>query len=254
MKYILSLVLISALLFSGISSKTLVLDTFLIGKASDKKFSCLMSVLDKINGDSAVITDREDWSKALHEGVQQGIDVNTLLLQYQYFNQEDRDGIRSCELSLSRADERCKAVYGECAKVTYNEATFSVSPETEGEVLPFVTRKCPENYVRYGCCTCMRSCEIYPEIFNLEAPDIHGYCTKKPAIVSHISDKQDDPDSEPVGDKFVSRCEKGWARVGSRLCVPKCPLGWYDHGDRCIKTGKINLMPFSWQPGDEESS
>merc|ERR1712050_389737 len=125
MKNILPLILLSALLFSGIMAKTLVLDTFLIGKASDKKFSCLMSVLDKINGDSAVITDREDWSKALHEGVQQGIDVNTLLLQYQYFNQEDRDGIRSCELTLNIASERCKSVYGECENVTYNSANFS---------------------------------------------------------------------------------------------------------------------------------
>jgi hypothetical protein len=31
-------------------------------------------------------------------------------------------------------------------------------------------------------------------------------------------------------------------------------LGWGDHGDRCIKNGKVNLMPFSWQPGDEETA
>jgi hypothetical protein len=253
MKQFLPLIFLSALFFSNVFAGVYVLDTFLIGKASDKKFSCLMSVLDKINGDSKIVTDRNDWSKSLHEGVQQGIDVNTLLLQYHYLNDEDREDIRRCTLSLGRATERCQSVYGECQKVTYNEATFTEDPQTAGESLPFVTRKCPDNYKRYGCCACMRKCDIYPELFDLTISDIHGYCIKKPAMVSHISDKQENVDMEPVGDKFVDRCTVGWARVGSRLCVPKCPLGWHDHGDRCIKTGKINLMPFSWQPGDEET-
>lgn len=259
MRFLLPLLFLSALFFVSAQAQASsgqknipVLDTFLIGKASDKKFSCLLSVLDKINGDSKVETERVDWSKALHEGVQQGVDMNTLLLQYHYLNVEDRDDIKKCGLNLGRAGERCKAVYKECSTISYNEATFTVDPMTEAEKLPFVTRTCPENYVRYGCCACMRSCVNYPELFNLDGPDQHGYCVKKPAIVSHISDKREEDDMEPVGDKYVARCPAGWARVGSRLCVPKCPLGWQDHGDRCIKTGKINLMPFSWQPGDEE--
>lgn len=253
MKFFFALIAISVLCSSLILAGPPVLDTFLIGKASDKKFACLINVLGKINGDSRVERERSDWSNSLNEGVQQGIDINTLLLQYQYFNQEDRDDIKSCELSLDRAFERCKSVYHECSTVRYNEATFSLDPQTEGEVLPFVTRTCPENYIRYGCCSCMPMCEVYPDLFNLSVPDIHGYCLKKPAIVSHISDKMDTDDMEPVGDKYVERCLPGWARVGSRLCVPKCPLNWSDHGDRCIKSGKINLMPFSWQPGDEEA-
>jgi hypothetical protein len=229
-----------------------VLDTFLIGKASDKKFNCLLSVLDKINGDSKIIKDREDWSATINEGVQQGIDINTLLLQYQYFNLDDRNDIKSCGLSLSRATERCKSVYGECDSVTYNEASFTGDAQTEGEKLPFVTRRCPENYIRYGCCSCMQACSVFPELFTNDQPDIHGYCVKKAATVSHISNKRENDDDEPAGDKYVTRCDHGWARVGSRLCVPKCPLGWADHGDRCLKTAKINLMPFSWQPGDED--
>lgn len=249
--------LLFALLILSVSLPTLageapVLDTYLIGKASDKKFTCLLSVLDKINGDSTVEREKVDWSTTLSEGVQQGIDIYTLLLQYQYFNKEDRDDIRDCNLSLDRANERCKAVYGECSKVTYNEATFTTDVITEGEVVPFVTRVCPDNYLRYGCCSCMSSCAVFPDLFTLDTPDIHGYCQKKSARVSHISDKMEESDMEPVGDKYVSRCTNGWQRVGTRLCVPKCPLNWSDHGDRCIKNGKINLMPFSWQPGDEE--
>ena len=90
-KYLLPLLLISVVFTEGPPSASApvnnvpVLDTFLIGKASDTKFSCLLSVLDKINGDSKIETERVDWSKALQEGVQQGIDMNTLLLQYHYF-------------------------------------------------------------------------------------------------------------------------------------------------------------------------
>ena len=248
-----ALLILSVSFIAFASCDAPVLDTFLIGKASDKKFSCLINVLDKVNGDSPVSQGKDDWSTGLTEGIQQGIDLYTPLLQYQYFNQADRDDIKSCELALDRAIERCKSVYGDCSKVTYNEATFSTDPMTETENLPFVTRRCPENYVRYGCCSCMRTCAVYPELFTQDSPDIHGYCKKKPAIVSHISDKREIDDMEPVGDKYVERCPKGWARVGSRMCIPKCPLGWSDHGDRCIKNGKINLMPFSWQPGDEES-
>ena len=253
MRAFLYLMALTMLLHIALAAEAPVLDTFLIGKASDKKFTCLLNTLDKINGDSAVEREKVDWSTTLTEGVQQGIDIYTLLLQYQYFNKEDRDDIRSCNLSLDRANERCKSVYGECDKVTYNEATFTQDPMTEGEMLPFVTRKCPENYLRYGCCSCMAACSVFPELFTLDAPDIHGYCQKKPAIVSHISDKMENDNMEPVGDKYVERCTNGWARVGSRLCVPKCPLNWNDHGDRCIKNGKINLMPFSWQPGDQEA-
>jgi len=180
--------------------------------------------------------------------------MNTLLLQYHYLGNQDRSDIRRCGLSLDRALVRCRAVYDKCDKISYNAATFSTETATSSEYLPFVSRACPASYLRYGCCGCMRSCQNYPELFILDQPDIHGYCIKKPAIVSRISDRMDRDDMEPVGDKYVQRCTKGWARVGSRLCVPKCPLGWNDHGDRCIKTGRINLMPFSWQPGDEEKN
>merc|ERR1712072_1238554 len=87
------------------------LETFLIGKAADKKFSCLMSALGKIEENSEVDKETDDWSFNLTEGVQQGIDLNTLLLQYQYLNQIERDSIKSCALSLGRAMERCKSVY-----------------------------------------------------------------------------------------------------------------------------------------------
>merc|ERR1711976_1064235 len=176
-----------------------------------------------------------DWSENLQEGVQQGIDVNTVLLQYQYLNQTDRDSIKHCNLNLDRATERCKAVYSDCSTVTYNEATFSLDPTTAQEILPYVTRTCPKNYVRDGSSTCMRACSAYPQIFDLEDSDLHQYCYKKAARVSRISDKREGDNFEPTNDKYVEKCAVGWLRVGMRLCVPKCPLGWHDHGDKCVK-------------------
>lgn len=210
-----------------------------------------MSALGKIEESSRVEKDSDDWSNNLTEGVQQGIDLNTILLQYQYLNAEERNAIRGCELDLTRAKDRCKAVYGDCGKVSYNEANFSMEPSTEMEVLPYVTRRCPKNYKRYGCCSCMRACEAYPTLFDLSDPDIHQYCQKKPAIVSKMSNKMEHDNYQPVHDTYVENCEVGWLRVGTRLCVPKCPLGWHDHGDRCVKKERINLIAFSWQPGDE---
>merc|ERR1711862_786351 len=96
----------------------------------------------------------------------------------------DRTAIRSCDLSLARATERCNSVYGDCSKVAYNEANFSQDPSTEMEFLLYVTRSCPKNYKRFGCCACMRACEAYPQIFDLSEQDKHNYCYKKAAIVS----------------------------------------------------------------------
>jgi len=251
MKALFTLVLLSVAAYASADSPAL--ETYLIGKAADKKFGCLMSALAKIEESSSVDKDTEDWSMNLHEGVQQGIDLNTILLQYQYLNQVERNSIRDCNLSLDRALQRCKSVYQECANVSYNDANFTRDAQTEGESLPFVTRSCPPEYVRYGCCSCQRACSAYPEIFDLDQPDLHGYCNKKAAKVSAMSNKMESDNWEPVGDKWIERCSNGWSRVGHRLCVPKCPLGWHDHGDRCLKKEKINLIAFSWQPGDEES-
>ena len=56
---------------------------------------------------------------------------------------------------------------------------------------------------------------------------------------------------QPFGDAFIEKCRDGYTRVGAKLCVASCPLGWPDLGDRCMKTGDIILMPFVWMVGDD---
>ena len=96
----------------------------------------------------------------------------------------------------------------------------------------------------------MRTCKDYPEIFDDDIPDTKNFCKKKHGHVSKMSETYVEG-YEPIIDKFVEPCSDGWTRVGIRLCVPGRPLGWSDHGDRCMKTGTVNLIPFVWQPGDE---
>merc|ERR1712007_75954 len=105
-----------------------VVDTYLNHKANDFKLTCLMSVLSKVNEEDIVVTDQADFTKKIKEGVQQGIDLNTLLLQYQYFKVPERDDITNCALDLERALVRCKAVYTECEEINYNLASGSDDP------------------------------------------------------------------------------------------------------------------------------
>lgn len=152
-----------------------VVDTFIKGKASDAKVTCLMSVLAKINDDDPVVTDQPDFSKKIKEGVQQGIDMNTLLLQYQYFKKQERDDIGTCGLDLTRATARCQAVYTECEEIMYGTVIGSEDEVLATERLPFVSRKCPGGYTRYGCCKCQRKCSDYKGIFDVSNQDTHNY-------------------------------------------------------------------------------
>lgn len=84
--------------------------------------------------------------------------------------------------------------------------------------------------------------------------DVYNYCMKKPTYFSAIEKFISNADIDkykPYEDRYVEKCIRGFSRVGARLCVPKCPLGWPDHGDRCIKAGEVVLMPFAWAPGDQ---
>ena len=60
-------------------------------------------------------------------------------------------------------------------------------------------------------------------------------------------------DWEIYDGKYVRRCSPGFVRVGDYKCLAKCPLGWPDLGDRCLKKGSLMVFPFVWQVGDGSS-
>lgn len=147
---------------------------------------------------------------------------------------------------MTQSLKRCENVYGKtnCELIQYstivNKEIEGISPSA---VIPYVSRKCPESYKRHGCCKCLRNCNensSAPE--TLDTKDIHNFCIKKESYESNAVTEISDEDShrwEPFGDSFIERCFDGYIRVGAKLCVASCPLGWPDLGDRCMKTNDI---------------
>lgn len=106
---------------------TLILDTYLDNGTDEENLQCLMRVLAKVNKDTKIDAEAINgkFQEDLHEGVTQGIDVATMLLQFTHLQKEDRDAISKCELDLNMAIDRCEDVYTEdgCTKITIRKAT-----------------------------------------------------------------------------------------------------------------------------------
>merc|ERR1711862_877167 len=126
--------------------------------------------------------------------------------------------------------------------------------------VPFVTRKCPEGYKRYGCCKCVRSCrsagiglrDENDKPYGNDLYDNQLYCPKPRSYRSnHYKDFSEcQSNCEIYGDQFyVQKCSEGFQRVGADLCMAECPHGWPDLGDQCLKVGHLELIPFPWAIG-----
>jgi len=241
---------------------------------------CLLDILHKIESDHSdgtfkgdlkndgTHTDTVKLNNLFRVGVDQGIDLTTLLLQY--YNIENRaitiaDGgnkfeinirkaVSDCNLDLTKSLERCRFAYkklkgAECERVRWGGMT-------DLDLAPFVTLKCPPGYKRYGCCKCLRECKhkgLIPEDPKLLWTGFE-YCMKKSQIYSDaIVDVKQITDMnlwEIYKGKYVRKCSEGYRRVGDYKCLAVCPLGWPDMGDRCLKRGALMVFPFVWQVGD----
>ncbi len=80
-----------------------------------------MSILAKVNDDNILDLENKDFTMRLKEGIQQGLDVNSMLLQYQYFKKIEREDINACGINTERAKKRCESVYHDCEEINYNE-------------------------------------------------------------------------------------------------------------------------------------
>lgn len=193
----------------------------------------------------------------LTEGVDQSIDVNTLLLQYYHLKDDASLKIDSCNLNLEPAMRRCNLVYG-----SVDSSLKCTQVKVLNKQAPFVTLQCPVGYQRNGCCRCSRICDS--EGLVAAQVDSHStdknYCIKKQSYDSAMVVKNEYLNAhngqspgityESFGRYFVEKCKEGFQRVGFTRCIAGCPLGWPDLGDRCHKKGDIVLMPFIWTVGD----
>jgi len=260
--FILTLHIEALLLLLLLSSATCMttaftLSTFLKGKVKERGLSCLIDVLEKVNhmGFSKVSDDLEG---KIREGVTQSIDITTMLLQFSHLSLQDQEDIIKCHLTMTMALRRCESVYSQnhCEMVTWADVVSQdAEVGTHNATIPYVTRRCPDGFKRQGCCKCLKRCN--PKTSAPETVgdlDRHNYCMKPQSYESDILRdvlQYDAKRWQPFGDAFIEKCSAGFTRVGAKLCVGTCPLGWPDLGDRCMKTGDMILMPFVWMVGDD---
>lgn len=169
---------------------------------------------------------------------------------------------------MKMALKRCESGYSanNCEEIKWKDvlqldfkAKSQKIKSSEDAYIPYVSRKCPMGYKRQGCCKCFKKCQKQNSSEEtLGDKDIHNYCLKEKSYESHmvkdyvsLTKMNDYKRYEPFGDAFIEKCKQGFTRVGAKLCVANCPLGWPDLGDRCMKTGDIVLMPFVWMVGDD---
>jgi hypothetical protein len=118
----------------------------------EEGLTCLLNALNDISLTYSVSS--ETLNGLLNEGIDQSIDVNTLLLQYYHLKDDARGKIDKCRLNLEPARSRCSSVYHmidqqlKCRQVALNS-----------QQAPFVTLECPNGYQRNGCCRCSRICD-----------------------------------------------------------------------------------------------
>ena len=215
----------------------------------------------------------------IQPGLERTIDITSLLLQfYNLKDIDDRDTgykfeprkmINECNLNLSAAIKRCQGSYGgmPCEQILYGNDKYNKAP--------FAAPKCPFGFQRYGCCKCLRTCnytdsieadsEAGEDITNKSGWTKTNYCVKKEALNSTIkrlsgtekyaigSDLNDWEMLEESEGHFVyvKNCPKDYKRIGNRMCMALCPLGWDDTGNSCYKQGELVFYPFVWQPGDQ---
>lgn len=256
--------------------------------------TCLQNVIksfalpsiDKNNKDEAIKSDYD----ITESGITSNLDITNILLQYFHWPTNTRSQISHCNLNMDRALKRCMSVYGndENGKNTceiiadngvnldshrflgskqqhlpsnYNEQETEKKDGSDIKLqVPFVTRKCPDGYKRYGCCKCVRSCKSAGIALRDEndkpisdSYDNALYCPKPRSYRSNHYKNLDDCNAncEIYGDQFyVQKCSDGFQRVGADLCMAECPHGWPDLGDQCLKVGHLELIPFPWAIGD----
>lgn len=117
-----------------------------------------------------------------------------------------------------------------------------------------VAQKCPEGYMRYGCCTCVIPC---PEGYY----DNGELCRKSGEIklgvyptlkTCRVSNPDSITDCGLIGqEKYSLDCPEGM-RNDNMMCYRTCPEGWPEINSKyCMKLGTIRLPDrFVWSKAD----
>jgi len=169
-----------------------------------------------------------------------------------------RKAITDCRLNLDKALKRCEYAYSKLKGAVCERVRWG--GDDEWDLAPFVTLKCPSGYKRYGCCKCMRDCNKHKGLKHedkLTKWTGFDYCMKDEQTYSNTTKDttkiKDTKNWEIYKLDYVEKCKDGYERFGDYKCYVRCPLGWPDLGDRCMKKGALMVFPFVWQVGDGQS-
>lgn len=168
--------------------------------------------------------------------VDRQFNIHKTLFSYDSLTESMKKDVRACGLSLAPAMKRCESVHGtsNCQAITPT----------------YVGPKCPQGFVREGCCTCVSECPSGFRSNKLVCSKPKSYFTN-PRPTENGCFLANAVKCEKVGDVFASPCKAGFRRVGTALCVAACPEGTTDFGNSCLrKTIKMGSI-FTWTSGDE---
>lgn len=192
--------------------------------AGSSKYQCLRDILSlgKIENQRGI-------------AIQGSSDVKTMLTLYDNMPKEIQTKIKACSLNLKPALDRCEKSYGKgnCEKISAAE----------------YQTKCDQYFQRVGCCHCAMKCPV-----GWKEDDYH--CVKP--NYKETKKFKEKKACEAGGKKcelragiWTPRCGINYKRVSEAICIPVCPEGWHDEGERCRKPADYRMaQPFLWQIGD----
>ena len=172
-------------------------------------------------------------------------DFNELTTRLMHINELDESiqkKIKDLHLNLNAARTRCENVHENCVELW---GTMAV-------------KACPKGYERVGCCKCTLPCDTARgfEEDGLFCHKPKAYTTKNhkySTLDDCIAGTGNSDFCELHGNRFYTKkCAEQFLRSGDYDCIPLCPFGWPDYGDKCGKVGTIYTgMPSVWLPGDQ---
>ena len=215
--------------------------------------NCLFKAMETINLTNAETNINLDH--IIVNSVDNSVDMESILLQYFHLKIKHQGLIDHCKLNMNNALQRCNSNYN---KFKHNCEIVQIHKK----FAPFVTPKCPDNYLRYGCCKCVRKC---PNNHLIDPDQDQNYthslkCRKKPIGDSNVLDQDgfgtlmiEDRQNYEFNDsiqRWVEKCPNDYMRIGVGKCYSLCPIGWPDLGDYCVKNDSIVFVPYIWTAGD----
>jgi hypothetical protein len=169
--------------------------------------------------------------------IQRTYNIEKMLLTYSQITQRMRQDVDACGLRIMGAIERCEKVhgFGNCEAVTTTLAN----------------RKCPQGYVREGCCNCVADCN--PNDFDTIN---RSFCQMKNTLyvvpaIAPLDNSGTFTRKEGLG-MAIGGCPEGFT-INKFICYKTCPAGTTAIGaSTCLKNKPINVgAPFAWTAGDE---